>query len=159
MKKTVEIIFTYRPFEWKKPISWINRITRKISKSPYDHISIKKEGWVYESTAGIGVHKIKWSDWVKGREGTTVQVHQAPNHAFNWMIFQELNGRPYDYRSAILHVFKAKRRMRKRAMKAFTCSEFVGAMMNQPNFWELLPSDIKEICNKRKYPLYEIELV
>jgi len=54
----IEIIFTSRPLS-KKTISWINAITRMKTRSPFDHVSLKYRGDIYESVAGEGVQDRK----------------------------------------------------------------------------------------------------
>jgi len=49
-------------------MSWINAITRIKTRSPFDHVSLKYRGDIYESVAGEGVQKIPYSEWVKDRK-------------------------------------------------------------------------------------------
>lgn len=159
-----EVIFTYRPFELRKKISWINLITRQISKRGRDlvyapdHVAIKHKGYVYESSAGVGVHRIQYSEWVKGREGTTLQVYEVPHYYIDLDMFELVKGRPYDYRSALFHFFGYEKGMKRRAFKAFTCSEFVGLMIGHKEWYKALPIDIKEELEAAKFELEEIVL-
>ncbi len=153
-----EIIFTYRPFRWIKPISWINRITRKISRAPYDHVAIKKDGVIYESTTGKGVRSIGYSDWKKGREGTYLFIYTAPDDAVDLIFFKQFEGRGYDYQSAINHFFHRKEAMAKRSYKKFTCSEFVALCMHMYDHWKALPRDVERECEMKNYPLNKVQL-
>jgi hypothetical protein len=153
-----EIIFTYRPRKLGKPISLVNRITRRISQSPYDHVLILEEGIVYESSAGKGVHSQKFELWKQGREGTHLYCYEVPKALIDRDLMMMMEGKPYDYRSAFLHFLRMKKAMKKRMFEAFTCSEFVGFVIGLDNWWSALPEDVSDYCEMRNFPLDKREL-
>lgn len=156
-----ELIFTYRPHSWIRPISWINRITRKISKAPYDHVSILKDGIIYESTSGKGVHRQPYDQWKIGREGTWMDCYQVPEHQINMDYFEICEGKEYDYIDATMHFFKqfrmtrrwAKRILETKRYDKFTCSKLAALLMSMPQWWEALPSTLVYLCERRDYKL------
>jgi hypothetical protein len=163
-----EILLTYRPFKWTKPMSWINRITRKISSSPYDHVAIstnwlyipKENRWikvnyqiVYESLGGEGVREIDYRDWVKDREGTWLDCYEVPEHHINFDLYSLAYGKPYDYWDAISHAFNNYKAMEKRKYKRYTCSKLTGLLLMLDNWYKALPSDITKVCERRDYKL------
>jgi hypothetical protein len=42
------IIATYRPFDFTKPISYANSVTRNKNRAPYDHVCALIDGVIYE---------------------------------------------------------------------------------------------------------------
>ena len=151
----IEIIFTSRPISWK-PISWVNAITRMKTNSPFDHVALKCRGYVHESTSGKGVHKIKYEDWLMGREGTYLFIYQVPNDLINFGIFENLKGRGYDYKANILYLFGRKKALKKKANDKLFCSELIAHMMRLENPYEYTPDDIE--YKLREYESYIINL-
>ena len=124
----IEIILTNRPVELKKPISWVNGITRMKTNGAFDHIAWMQNGLVYESTAGKGVHLIHFEDWKKGREGTTIFIYSdLPEDLIDFDIFFDFYSRPtkYDYKANALFFFGMLHKLKKKNTKRQFCSELV----------------------------------
>jgi len=152
----IEIIFTSRPLSWK-PISWVNAITRIKTQSPFDHVSLKYKGYIHESTAGKGVHKIHFDKWVKGREGTYIISYEIPDrHLVSFSKFLDLQGVPYDYWANIYYLFGWKKMLKKRSTKRMFCSELIAEMLHLENSHEYTPDDLERIL--RKYNSYIDEI-
>lgn len=149
-----EIIFTYRPLT-RKPISWINQITRWISKADSDHVSINRGGIIYESVSGKGVHSTPIEEWFKGREGTELTIYLVPDEYVDLDYFKAFKGRKYDYRSALNHFFKRHKAMERKKYKKFTCSEFVAMCMHMDKHWEALPVDVERHCQRQGFESYQ----
>lgn len=124
------IIATYRPFEWLKPISWINSISRQKKRAPYDHIAYLKEGYIYESVIGKGVHKIAFEDWKKGREGTTLALFKVKESDLDLNVFCKLEGRKYDIPANFFNLFGLTKLLSKNADKRIQCAELIANMMH-----------------------------
>ena len=137
----IESVLTHRPFQFTKPISYVNEISRIRTKSPFCHISIRKDGFVYESTAGPGVHKIDADLWKYGREGTTVFIYEMPEDYLNFDIFNDLEGKKYDYWANIQYAFRRGENLEKALKKnpndKIYCSELWANMAekNDPSTW------------------------
>ena len=129
-----EIILTNRPVELKKPISWANGITRVKSKHWACHIAMRKDGIVYESTAGKGVQMVPFTDWCKGREGTTLFIYfDLPEEMFDWGVFDTFYEAQtgYDYKANILYLFNMISLLEKKNKKRQFCSELVGNVIKE----------------------------
>lgn len=152
----IEIIFTSRPLSLK-PISWVNAITRIKTRSPFDHVSLKYKGYIYESTAGKGVHKIHWSDWVIGREGSYLLCYEIEKRdAIKFIVFENLLGTKYDYWANIYYLFGAKKMLKRKSKDRMFCSELIASMMGYPNPHEFTPDDLER--ELRDYKSYITEL-
>jgi len=156
MKKTVDIIFTCRPVEIKKPISWVNAITRMKTRSPFDHVSVEYKDYVYESVAGKGVHKIHWNDWVKGREGTYLISYEIPRHLVSFSKFQDLEGTGYDFMANVYYLFNKKEKLANKANNKMFCSELVAHMLGFKDPHLYTPDDLER--KLREYDCYITEI-
>jgi hypothetical protein len=137
-KIMIEIIFTSRPLS-KKPISWINAITRMKTRSPFDHVSLKYRGDIYESVGGEGVHKIPFDEWIKDRKDTYLFIYQVDREDVSFNRFRELEGLEYDYAANFWHLFNRKNKLKKRANKKMYCSELIANMMGMSDAHEVTP--------------------
>jgi hypothetical protein len=153
--ETVDIIFTSRSLGWK-PISWVNAIARIVTKSPFDHVSLEYRDNVFESTAGGGVQKIHWSEWVKGRENTYLMVYQVPRERVSFNRFEELKGKKYDYPANLWHLIGADKMLKKKRNKRIYCSELIADMLGYPNSYEITPDMLER--ELREYNCYITEI-
>lgn len=134
----VQAVFTNRPLSIK-PISWVNGITRVKTKRPFDHVSILKDGVIYESTAGVGVHKIPFEEWKKGREGTTIFLFNMPEHHFSFDRFDSLEGVKYDLKANLLFLMGMDDKLKNNSLKAIFCSELLALMEFKPDHYRWTP--------------------
>jgi uncharacterized protein YycO len=152
-KVSMKLIFTHRPPS-KKVISFVNLVTRNVTKCPYDHVALYHNGYVYESTAGIGVHSIPFSEWKKGREGSWLHLFKVDDDRIDLSIFEQHRGKPYDFKANVLWLTKQPEKLKKNADKAIYCSELIGLMAKAADFYEWTPARCaKEFIDS------EIELV
>lgn len=129
-----EIILTNRPVELKKPISWVNGITRMKTNGAFDHIAWRENGIVYESTAGKGVHSIPFNEWKKGREGTTIFIyHDLPDNFIDYSVFEYYrdNRTKYDYKANVLFFLNMLHKLEKKNEKRQFCSELVANCISE----------------------------
>lgn len=140
-----KIIFTFRPVQLKKPISWINAITRLMQGYPRDHVSILHDGQIFESIVGPGVQKISLDDWAADRIGTDVVIYEVPAELIDFELFDRLlkAGIKYDIRAAIYHLFGFEEKLMNRAEVAVNCSELVAMMLKMENAYKALPEDVE----------------
>ena len=151
----IEIIFTSRALSWK-PISWVNAISRIKTQAPFDHVSLKYKGDIYESVAGDGVQKIPFEDWVKTRKNTYLFIYQLDREDVSFNRFNELLGSGYDYKANLLHLFNQTKRLKKRANKKQYCSELIANMMGMKDAHEVTPSILER--RLRDYTSYITEI-
>ena len=147
----IEIILTSRPTTWH-PISWVNAITRIKTRSPFDHVALKFKGYVYESTAGKGVHRIRYEDWIKGRGGSYLFIYQVPVNRVSFEVFDNLKGRKYDYKANLLFLFNRSKGLKKDPTKRLFCSELVAHMMRLEQPYTYTPEDLE--LKLREYETY-----
>jgi len=151
----IEIIFTSRPLS-KKPISWVNAITRIKTRSPFDHVSLKYRGDIYESVAGEGVQKIPFSEWVKDRKNTYLFIYQVDRGDVSFNRFKELEGKGYDYAANLWHLLGMEHKLKHRASKKIYCSELIASMMGMKDSHEVTPDELER--RLREYNSYITEL-
>lgn len=144
------IVVTYRPFEWLKPISWVNSITRQKKRAPYDHVAYLEEGYIYESVVGKGVHNIRFEDWTKGREGTTLLLFKVDRLDLDMNVFHKLKGRKYDIPSNLFNLFGITKLLSRKADKKIQCSELIANMMHLDKPETYTPRMIVDIMIKER---------
>jgi len=153
----IEVILTNRPVKLRKPISWVNGITRMKTNGAFDHIAWMNEGIVYESVAGEGVRDIPFEDWKKGREGTTIFIYSdLPEEMFDMSVYEGFKHlvTGYDYWANILFFFNQTHKLYKKNTKKQFCSELlanvIAYFMVQNGFkqylepYKLTPIDIEK---------------
>ena len=150
-----EVIFTYRPFDWSA-IASVNSVTRNETKSPFDHVSMKHAGFVYESVVKKGVHQISWDEWTEGREGTYLFVYQLPSDAVDWFAFERLKGKGYDTMAILYHLLDKEEKLKNKPNDKIYCSELMAHMLKLPNPWEWTPAMVER--ELREYNSYIIDL-
>ncbi len=152
----IEVIFTSRPLSLK-PISWVNAVTRIKTKSPFDHVSLKYKGYIHESTAGKGVHKIHFDEWTKGREGSYLICYEIEDrNKVKFIHFENLLGTKYDYWANIYYLIGAKKMLERKSRQRMFCSELIAEMLELDNPHEYTPDDLER--ELRDYNSYIIEL-
>lgn len=153
----IEIIFTSRPLSIK-PISWVNAITRAVTRSPFDHVSIKYNTDIYESTAKDklnkkgGVHKVQFKDWVKYRKGSYLFVYEVDRSDISFNMFDYLDGTGYDYAANFYHLVGLNKMLKNKPNKKIYCSELVALMMGMKDAHKVTPAILEE--RLRKYESY-----
>ena len=151
-----EVIFTFRPLSWRH-ISWVNFITRAVRKAPFDHSAIKIGAYIYQSTAGKGVHKIHFDKWVKDRKNTYLFIYRVPRSVVSVEAFHDLHGKKYDYLANIAYLFNLRFLLKKNPNKRIYCSELNAAMLEMKNPYEVAPDDL-ELYLRPNYPLEIVEI-
>ena len=151
-----EIIFTSRPLSLS-PISWVNAVTRMKTNSPFDHVSLRYKGYVYESTSGAGVHKIPYAEWIKGREGTYLFIYQIPDNLIDFSIFDKLEGKKYDYKANLLFLLNRTKGLKKQSNDRIFCSELIANMMVLINPFLYTPDGLE--LTLREYECYIVNLI
>lgn len=152
------VIATYRPFQWLKPISWINSATRQKQRTPYDHIAILKGGYVYESVVGKGVRKIHFDEWRKGREGTTLFMFKVQEIEYDMPTFNRLIGRKYDTPANLFNLFGLFKLLSFKADKRIQCAELIASMkmLDKPELYT--PRKIVDLLRSERKKL-KIEII
>lgn len=152
----IEIIFTSRPLSLK-PISWVNALTRVKTRSPFDHVSLKYKGYIYESTAGKGVHKIHWDEWTKGREGSYLICYEIDRVDVKFIHFEDLLGTKYDYAANFYYLLGMYKMLERKTRKRMFCSELIAEMLEYKDPHTFTPDDIERKL-RDKYNSYIVEL-
>jgi len=153
----IEIIFTSRPLSIK-PISWVNAITRAVTRSPFDHVSIKYNTDIYESTAKDklnkkgGVHKVEFKEWVKYRKGSYLFIYELELDKVSFNRFNELEGVGYDYAANLYHLLGMKKMLKNKPNKKIYCSELIASMMGMKDAHSVTPTILED--RLRKYESY-----
>lgn len=153
----IEIIFTSRPISWK-PISWVNAITRAVTRSPFDHVSLKYRSDIYESTAKDklnpkgGVHRVDFKEWIKYRKGSYLFIYEVDLDTISFNRFKELEYQKYDYPANIYHLLGMKKMLKKRPNKRVYCSELIASMMGMKDSYSVTPTILED--RLRKYESY-----
>lgn len=149
----IEIIFTSRPLSWK-PISWVNAITRAVTRSPFDHVSLKYKTDIYESTAKDklnpkgGVHKVPFKEWVKYRKNSYLFIYQVNREDVSFDLFDYLEGTKYDYPANLFHLIGLKKKLKKKPNKRIYCSELIALMMGMKDSHSVTPAILEERLRK-----------
>jgi hypothetical protein len=149
-----KIIFTFRPVSLKKPISLINAGTRIVQGYPRDHVSLYKDGEIYESVVGAGVQKIPFDEWYMDRIGTDVAIYEVPDEIIDWDLFDAMlkAGIKYDLRAIFLHLIGKTKRLMKNAEAAVTCSELMAMLLGMENAYKATPKMVEEFLREIGYP-------
>ena len=133
-----KIIFTHRPFQLRRPISWANGLTRTKTKNFTDHVcwtmddgEITNDSVVYESVVGDGVHVITYGEWIDGRIGTILFVYEIPEHIIDMDVFFIFlkSGTKYDTIALVWLLFGRNDKLKKNATTRQFCSELVANVM------------------------------
>ena len=152
-----ESILTHRPFEFAKGISYVNEISRIRTGSPFCHISIRKDGYIYESTAGKGVHKMDADLWMHDREGTTIFIYEMPEHYLDFGVFDFMEGKGYDYLANIQYALRRGKNLDKALSKnpndKIYCSELWANMAHKNKPWEWTPHKCALDMAQKNLPL------
>lgn len=144
------LISTYRPFEWLKPISWVNSGTRQKQRYPVDHVAYYCNGYIYESVVGKGVRSISYNDWIKTRQGTTLTLFQVDASQFDLNVFDRLEGTKYDIPANLFNLFGLFKLLRYKADKRIQCAELIANMMHLDKPEIFTPRMIVDIMIKER---------
>lgn len=136
------LVFTSRPLSIKQPISIVNAISRVVEGTFVDHVAILKDGVIYESVAGKGVHSMEYDEWKIGREGTHLFLLEIDDDLVDFNKFKLLKGKKYDYMANLFHLFKMDKRLAVRPLKRIYCSELAAIMLGVPNSYDITPNDL-----------------
>lgn len=105
-----------------------------------DHISMEKDGIIYESTVGKGVQDIPFEEWKKGREGTFLLIYEVPDDFLDFDIHDIYKGTKYDLKSIINIMLNRFEKLKKNPTDKIYCSEYYAMMRGHEDFYQWSPA-------------------
>lgn len=148
------VLSVHSPFDWKRPLSWVSLIIRKVTRFHWHHSAFLYipdigEMIIIESDFK-GVVSTSFSEWTREKE---ITIHGlGPGQKSDFVldkILSRVGNTPYDYRGLVFHhlvnqIFGIWIGPKKagEAYERFTCSELVAWGLEWPEAYKTTPKDI-----------------
>jgi hypothetical protein len=156
----MKILLVHTPFDWKRPITILSHLIRKVARTFYNHASflVEIKGVLYILESDInGVVKVKYVDWVKEQ---IISVYEIPDELqfksgnrakamighFSYSFFDLLWFMP-------IYIFTNKwyGRTIEEASNKPTCYEYIARVMEFKNWYRMTPNELKTEMESRGF--------
>jgi hypothetical protein len=155
----MQIVLVHSPLNWKRPLSLVGYLIRKITKTYWNHasflITLYGQKFILESDIK-GVVLIPFKEWVGEK---TIMIYEAQLSREDIVkAMSKIGVTKYDFASLLwfglvrsvtgrYYGFTVERR----AAKTFYCYEYLGWVMNMPNWYKVLPNEFVTYLEENKY--------
>lgn len=151
----MKILLVHTPFDWKRPITTLPHLIRKVAGVYNNHGSFLIDGKIYESDIN-GVVEVPISKWAKNQ---TITVYDVPknkteyNGNSEWLAKQLVGKHKYDFFSLFVWqpiylglgwYLGPKNR---KASKRFYCFEYLAYVLGNENYYKITPKEFNEYCD------------
>lgn len=147
----------HRPFDWRKPLTIMSHLIRKVAKVFNNHGSIRIAKKVFEAEM-TGVEEVELLKWKKNQLITTYEVKLTPEQLQRVYALKDTK---YDYWSLFLWqpiyiitgLYLGNTKARKAAKRLY-CFEYLAYVLGLPNFYKITPQEINDYLDKHYNKIY-----
>lgn len=146
----MKILLVHTPFDWKRPITTLPHLIRKVAGVFNNHGSFLIDGYIYESDIN-GVVKVPLKEWAKNQ---TITVYEFDDIYAVSTAINLVNKHKYDFMSLFIYqpIYLATGwylgRRKRIGAKRFYCFEYLAYCLNYEMFYKVTPKEFNEYCDR-----------
>jgi hypothetical protein len=149
----MKILLVHTPFDWKRPITTLPHLIRKVAGVYNNHAALLIDGKIYESDIN-GVVEVHPKDWVKNQ---TVTVYEFPEDVNTKQYEIEAKAlvkqHKYDFLSLFVWqpIYLATGwyigPIGRKGKKRFYCFEYLAYVLDYTNYYKITPREFNDFCD------------
>lgn len=146
----MKILLVHTPFDWKRPITTLPHLIRKVAGVFNNHGSFLIDGYIYESDIN-GVVKVPIREWAKNQ---TITVYDC-NEYYAERVAKNIVGKHrYDFMSLFIYqpIYLATGwyvgREKRKAENRMYCFEYLSYCLGQHKWYKVTPKEFNEYCDR-----------
>lgn len=156
----MKILLVHTPFNYKKPLTIVSHLIRKVARTYYNHAAflIEYNGLQFIIESDIhGVVKTPLKEWIREQSVKVYEIPAALEFNAHNKAMSMVSKLGYSFIDLLwfMPIFILTNKYygltKEESCNKPTCYEFIARVLNFNNWWRMTPNELKDELNERGY--------